>query len=104
MLRWFGLLAKMRFVRGTAFDIFGKTDERKMERQLIADYEASVEKLLAGLNAENHSYAIQIASMPEHIRGYGHVKLRHLEDVKANEEALWQNFNNPRVSTALAAE
>ena len=104
MLKTFGWLAKMRFLRGTAFDVFGRTEERKMERQLIKEYEATVEKLLTGLSSENHQYAVQIASMPEHIRGYGHVKLRHLEDVKANEEALWLNFNNPQSSTAMAAE
>ena len=53
---------------------------------------------------QNHGYAVEIASMPEHIRGYGHVKQRHIEDVKANEDALWLNFNNPQAATALAAE
>jgi indolepyruvate ferredoxin oxidoreductase len=104
MLKTFGWLARMRFLRGTPLDIFGRTEERRLERKLITDYESSVEKLLAGLSRANHRYAVEIASMPEHIRGYGHVKLRHIEDVKANENALWLNFNNPQAATALAAE
>jgi indolepyruvate ferredoxin oxidoreductase len=104
MMRNFRWLAKMKGVRGTPLDIFGRTAERKMERQLITDYEATMNKLLADVSRDNLTYAIQIASIPEHIRGYGHVKERHLEDVKANEEALWQNFRNPKASTAMAAE
>ena len=104
MLKAFGLLAKLRFLRGTPLDVFGRTEERKMERQLIRDYEKAVSEILAGLTPENHRYAIEIAGIPEHIRGYGHVKHRHLEEAKANEEALWQNFRNPQPATVLAAE
>jgi indolepyruvate ferredoxin oxidoreductase len=104
MMKKFGWLAKMRVLRGTPLDIFGRTEERKLERQLIRDYEKSVADLLAGLSRDNHRFAVEIASMPEHIRGYGHVKQKHLADVKSNEQALWQNFRNPKVGTALAAE
>ena len=104
MLKTFGLLARLRFLRGTPLDVFGRTEERRLERKLIADYENAVDRILASLTRDNHRYAVEIASMPEHIRGYGHVKLRHIEDVKANEEALWLSFNNPQASTALAAE
>jgi len=104
MMRKFEWLAKLRGLRGTPLDIFGRTEERKMERQLIRDYEKTVADLLAGLTRENHPYAVQIASIPEHIRGYGHVKQRHLADAKANEEALWQAFRNPSAATAIAAE
>ncbi len=104
MLKKFGWLAKLRVLRGTPLDIFGRTEERKLERQLIRDYEKAVADILAGLSRDNHRYAVEIASMPEHIRGYGHVKARHLADVKANETALWQNFRNPKAATALAAE
>jgi len=88
MLPAFGLLAKMRFVRGTAFDLFGRTAERKMERQLIVDYENTVGELLGSLNSDNHALAIQIASIPEQIRGYGYVKEEHLEKAKACEADL----------------
>ncbi|MDJ0685833.1 MAG: indolepyruvate ferredoxin oxidoreductase family protein [Alphaproteobacteria bacterium] len=95
MMKAFALLAKGKFLRGTAFDPFGWTEERKMERQLIADYEATLETLLDGLNRDNHAIAVQIAEIPEHIRGFGHVKERHLADAKANEAALLMQFNTP---------
>ncbi|MCA8930164.1 MAG: indolepyruvate ferredoxin oxidoreductase family protein, partial [Alphaproteobacteria bacterium] len=104
MLRTFGWLAKLRVLRGTPLDVFGRTEERKMERRLIGEYEQTVSDLLAGLSRENHRYAVEIASIPEHIRGYGHVKQQHVADAKANEAALWQNFRNPSAATALAAE
>jgi indolepyruvate ferredoxin oxidoreductase len=88
MLSAFRLLAKMRGLRGTAFDIFGKSAERRMERQLITDYEALIEELLPRLAAHNHAIAVDLASVPEHIRGYGHVKDRHLKAAKAKEAEL----------------
>ena len=104
MLRTFGWLAKMRFLRGTPLDVFGRTEERKLERQLIVEYEKTVDELLAGLTRDNHRFAVDIASIPEHIRGYGHVKQQPLADAKANEAALWQTFRNPTAAAAMAAE
>lgn len=104
MMKTFGWLAKMRFLRGTPLDIFGRTEERRMERRLITEYEKTVGDLLGSLSNANHRYAVEIASIPEHIRGYGPVKMRHLADAKANEEALWLNFRNPHASSAMAAE
>jgi indolepyruvate ferredoxin oxidoreductase len=95
MLKAFGLLRHLRGLRGTALDPFGKTEERRMERKLIADYFTTVEQLLAGLKPENHEFAVEIASVPEHIRGFGHVKERHLEAAKAREASLMQSFLNP---------
>ncbi len=66
------LMARVRFLRGGRFDIFGRTDERKMERGLIADYEALVNELIAGLTTDNHQSAVELAALPEHIRGFGH--------------------------------
>jgi indolepyruvate ferredoxin oxidoreductase len=74
----FRILAKLRGLRGSAFDIFGYTEERKIERRLIADYRTTIDELLVGLNRDNHALAVEIAQIPEHIRGYGHVKDRHL--------------------------
>ena len=88
----FKLVAKLRFLRGTAFDIFGRTEERRMERQLIEDYFATVEKLLGKLDSGNVVLAAEIASVPEHIRGYGHVKEAHLHKAKAREAELLQKF------------
>ncbi|KAF1693593.1 indolepyruvate ferredoxin oxidoreductase family protein [Pseudoxanthomonas koreensis] len=90
--RW---LAKLKFLRGGAFDVFGRTAERRMERQLIADYFTTVEKLLAKLDAGNLELAAQIASIPEHIRGYGHVKEAHLHKAKAREAQLLQDWDSP---------
>ncbi|MDQ2989427.1 MAG: indolepyruvate ferredoxin oxidoreductase family protein, partial [Pseudomonadota bacterium] len=70
----FGLLAKLRGLRGTALDVFGYTAERRTERQLIADYERTIDGLLAALDSGNVGLAAEIASIPEHIRGYGQVK------------------------------
>ncbi|MBI3102111.1 MAG: indolepyruvate ferredoxin oxidoreductase family protein [Burkholderiales bacterium] len=84
----FGLLARMKGLRGTAFDIFGKTEERRTERALIQQYRACVEELLQGLTPERLALAVQIASIPEDIRGYGHVKERHLQAARARWDAL----------------
>jgi indolepyruvate ferredoxin oxidoreductase len=78
MLSAFRVLAKLKGLRGTAFDVFGRTEERQMERALISEYRDSIDEVLRGLNAGNHGLALAIASFPEDIRGYGHVKARHL--------------------------
>jgi len=79
-------------LRGTAFDIFGYTHERKVERALIQEYEDLVQSILKALTHDNYDLAVELVSLPEHIRGYGHVKERHLKDVKANETALKAKF------------
>ncbi len=81
----FRLLARLKGLRGTAFDPFGKTEERRGERALIAEYRACIEELLASLSTANHAMAVEIARLPEQIRGYGHVKARHLATVRT----LW---------------
>ncbi|MGH8679808.1 MAG: indolepyruvate ferredoxin oxidoreductase family protein, partial [Burkholderiales bacterium] len=95
MLGAFRLLAKLRFLRGTAFDLFGYSRERRMERALIGQYEATIEELRARLSAQNHSLAVRIASIPEEIRGYGHVKERHLKQARAKEAELLAEFRSP---------
>src|SRR5262249_58265083 len=72
----FRLLAALKGLRGTAFDVFGYTEERKTERALISEYGETVERLLGTLSAGNHATAVQIASLPEEIRGYGHIKAK----------------------------
>jgi indolepyruvate ferredoxin oxidoreductase len=84
----FRLLTWLRPLRGTALDIFGYTQERRMERRLIADYEAILRELSASLNPENHALAIEIASLPAKIRGFGHIKARNVESAKACEAEL----------------
>ena len=84
----FGWLTKMKGLRGGALDFFGRTAERRMERQLIDDYRACIEELLRGLTAEKLPLAAEIARIPEEIRGYGHVKERHVKAARASWDAL----------------
>ena len=104
MLKAFGLLAGLKGLRGTVFDVFGYTAERRIERRLIADYEALLAELLAALNSDNHELAVAIAAIPEHIRGFGHVKDAHLEKAKAEEAALLRAFRDPNAPKAMAAQ
>jgi len=92
MMRAFGVLAKLRRFRGTALDPFGKTAERRMERALIGDYETLVAELVGALAPHNHSLAVELARIPEHIRGYGHVKDRHVVAAKKKEAELLAAF------------
>jgi len=103
MLPAFGLLAKLRFLRGSALDPFGKTAERREERALIEEYEATVAELLERLDHDSHPLAVQIASIPEEIRGYGHVKERHLQVARAKGESLLAAWRGARPQ-ATAAE
>jgi indolepyruvate ferredoxin oxidoreductase len=84
----FKLLAKLKGLRGTAFDVFGRTEERKTERALIGEYRAAIDELLGTLNAANLALAADIARIPEDIRGYGHVKERHLKAARPKWTAL----------------
>ena len=96
MFKAFGLLARLKGLRGSRFDIFGHTAERRGERQLIADYERTLQELLGSLDAGRLALAVEIASIPEHIRGYGHVKEAHLHDARAREAALLATWRNPK--------
>ncbi|MGE8232699.1 MAG: DUF6537 domain-containing protein, partial [Stenotrophomonas sp.] len=96
MFKAFGLLAKFKGLRGGRFDVFGYTEERRSERQLIADYEKTLQELISGLDARRLALAVDIASIPEHIRGYGHVKEAHLHEAKAREAALLATWRNPK--------
>jgi indolepyruvate ferredoxin oxidoreductase len=87
------VLARLKGLRGTAFDVFGYTDERKMERALIKEYRRTVEALLPKLAAGNLAQAVAIASIPEDIRGFGHVKERNLVAAKRKEAELVAAFD-----------
>ncbi|MBC7621295.1 MAG: indolepyruvate ferredoxin oxidoreductase family protein [Candidatus Saccharibacteria bacterium] len=89
----FHVLAPMKFLRGTAFDIFGYTHERREERSLVREYRAAIEGLLPVLTADNRDAAVSFARVPEHIRGYGHVKARHMQSARQLWEAALQKFN-----------
>jgi indolepyruvate ferredoxin oxidoreductase len=100
MMKAFRLLAKMRRFRGTAVDVFGRTEERRRERALPGEYEVLVDELLATLAPHNHALAVELARIPEHIRGYGHVKERFRREAKSMESELLARF---RAATPAAA-
>jgi indolepyruvate ferredoxin oxidoreductase len=88
MLTGFKLLKHLKVLRGTALDIFGNTEERVMERALIGEYLASIDEVLAKLQADNHALALEIANVPDAIKGYGHVKARNLSATRSKWETL----------------
>jgi indolepyruvate ferredoxin oxidoreductase len=96
MMSAFRTLAKLKRFRGTALDPFGKTAERRRERELIGEYETLVAELSGALAPHNHSLAVELAQIPEHIRGYGHVKDRHLVAAKKKEAELLAAFRDAK--------
>jgi indolepyruvate ferredoxin oxidoreductase len=95
MMKAFGALARLKGLRGTPFDPFGRTAERRMERALIVEYRQTVGSLLPRLTEDNLAQAVAIASIPEDIRGYGHVKERHLKAARQKEADLLAAFGQP---------
>ena len=103
MLPALRLLARLKGLRGTPFDPFGRTAERRTERALISEYEAMLDELLARLDASNHPQAVALARIPEQIRGYGHVKERHLAKAReqwAEQLAAWRGGGDGSVRRA----
>jgi len=98
----FKLLAKLRGLRGTPLDVFGYTRERQTERRLIGEYEATVEELIGKLHVDNHALAVKIASIPEEIRGYGHIKERSLALAKTRQVELMAAFRSPQAERSAA--
>ncbi|MBI1339086.1 indolepyruvate ferredoxin oxidoreductase family protein [bacterium] len=92
MMPAFKLLKRLKGLRGTRFDIVGWTEERKMERRLRDEYLARIDELIAGLDADTHSLAVEIASIPDEIRGYGHVKEKAVEKAEARLASLMAKF------------
>ena len=82
------VLAKLKFVRGTPLNVFGRTAHRRLEQQLCRDYEATIDALLEGLGAGNLDIAVEIASLPEHVRGFEQVRERHIDEVRAKQQEL----------------
>jgi len=103
MMSAFGVLAKFKGLRGTALDPFGYTAERRVERALIGAYRQTVAALLPKLTADNLAQAVAIASIPEEIRGYGHVKARHLKAAREKEAGLVAAFHAPAGAAPRAA-
>ncbi len=87
MLLAFKFLAQFKFLRGTALDIFGRTEERQTERALIQEYKDAIDELLVSLKSENLALAVKMANVTEQVKGFGHVKEKHLAAVMVQ----WQN-------------
>jgi indolepyruvate ferredoxin oxidoreductase len=100
----FRLLAPMKVLRGTALDVFGYTEERREERALIGEYRSAIEGMLPALSASNRDDALAFARVPEHIRGYGHVKARHLKAARTQWVDLLARYHaSPATQQARAA-
>ena len=97
----FPVLARFKGLRGGAFDIFGMTEERRMERRMIAEFEASLDRLVGGLAAGNLAAAVKIAAAPQAVRGFGHVKEAAFKAFKAAEPGLWAEWE--KAGEAVAA-
>jgi indolepyruvate ferredoxin oxidoreductase len=102
MMRAFGVLSKLKWMRGSALDIFGYTAERKMERALPQQYRQTIQSLLPQLSIDNLPILVAIASIPEDIRGYGHIKERHLKSAKEKEANMLAAFHGMHGSKAAA--
>jgi indolepyruvate ferredoxin oxidoreductase len=100
VLNLFGILSRLKGLRGSAFDIFGRTEERRTERALIVEYEQTVEALLASLTRDNHALAIEIASLPESIRGYGHIKAKSIEAARTKRDEMLARYRSAPVRAA----
>jgi indolepyruvate ferredoxin oxidoreductase len=102
VLPLFRVLQRLKGLRGTRFDPFGYTEERRMERALIADYERTVEELLARLSPQNHALAMQIASLPEEMRGFGYIKRRNVSAARDKQQQLLGEWRAPQAQRAAA--
>jgi len=102
MLPLLGLLAKGKRLRGTRFDMFGYTAERRLERQMIADYERLLDEIAGRLSRATHATAVALARLPEDIKGFGHVKLAAYAAAKQREAQLLADLRAPAPSLRAA--
>ena len=104
MLPVFRVLAKGKRLRGTVFDVFGYTQERQRERQMLADYEALLDEIAERLSPATHATAVALAALPLDVKGFGHIKERNYKVAKARETTLLNELRNPPSSALKAAE
>ena len=88
----FRLLAKLKWMRGTRLDLFALTKERRLEREDLARFETDLEEICAGLSADNYRTAVELAKLPEKLRGYGHIKARNREALLRRRTQLLNEF------------
>ncbi|MDJ0860075.1 MAG: indolepyruvate ferredoxin oxidoreductase family protein [Dinoroseobacter sp.] len=102
--RLYGPLARLKVLRGTPFDPFGRSDERKTERALISLYEQDLAQVLQDLTPERCDAALALLAWPDMVRGFGPVKAASVETMKKRREELWQAFRTGPDAIAQAAE
>ena len=98
----FRVLSKLRFLRGTALDPFGRAEERVEERRLITEYETLIQHLTADLTNANHGAAVALASLPETIRGFGHVKAASIAAARQRQAELLAAFKEAQPQSKAA--
>ena len=103
IIKVFTTLAKLKKLRGTPFDPFGYTAERKMERRLLREYTAMIDNLTDTLSLDNYQFAKQLAALPDSIRGFGHVKEQSVVNYDAELKNIKHHYNNHESATATAA-
>jgi len=103
MFKVLRMLARLKGLRNTWLDLFRFDHDRVVERRLLAEYETLLDELLGSLTVENHAVAVALARLPEKIRGFGHIKARHIAAADVERERLLAEFRQP-ASVKLAAE
>ena len=102
MFKAFKRLSGLKRFRGSALDVFGKTEERQTERKLIEEYIQLLDQILARLNPVNHAAAVALASVPDEIRGFGHVKEKNLAAARELQAARLKAFNEAQQERQVA--
>ena len=100
----FKLLRKLKGLRGTAFDPFGRNAERQQERQLIADYKNNLDMIADKLTEKNFDTAVEIAALPEAVKGFGHIKTQNIEKYQSTLQALLKKFKEPELALVVNNE
>ena len=95
----FSIMKQFKFLRGTAFDLFGMSSHRKTERALISEYEGMMSEIIAKINIDNYDAATKIASLPDHIKGYDVVKELNIEKAKLLKQQYFNELNGNNIET-----
>jgi indolepyruvate ferredoxin oxidoreductase len=103
MMPVFRVLARMKRLRGTAFDVFGRTEERRIERAMIESYKVSMISLAKQLSPQNYAMIVEIAKLPLGVRGFGPVKAENLRKAKVREQELMKSLSPTKGDSLRAA-
>ena len=97
------LLAPFKFLRGSSFDLFGLSGDRKLDRKILADFESDIETVIKNVSHHNFKTAIELLNLPEQIRGYGHVRRQHVDDLYQRRQRLLQQIKGKTFNVVNAA-